>query len=273
MSRSIVGALARSQMRPLPSLPARPISIRRFDLTWCRRAICLALGRTGAAVGAGGATAYYNKDSFGDYVRAAITPGWLSQASRSSGSTSKAPQLDELSRMVQQLSLDVQRRNGAVTIVHGSERGCGAPAQTFNRLAERNQQLRGFAARLVLLTCSLLSNACRHRFFPLGEKLRRTHSQPVYSFSARSPFAQEQRSAVRRSGSRGRRGLLPPGQGLEDRRHAVRHALGPEEEHRPGHRGCAARATRFHLCVLCIAAERRVTCHKLAKPTASSSAY
>ena len=87
--------------------------------------------RAGAAVGAGGATAYYNKDSFGDYVRAAITPGWLSQAGRSSGGASKGPELDELSRMVQQLSLDVQRRNnGAVTIVHGSERGCGALAQT-----------------------------------------------------------------------------------------------------------------------------------------------
>ena len=62
-------------------------------------------------------------------MRAAITPGWLSQAGRSGGA-SKGPELDELSRMVQQLSLDVQRRNGAVTIVHGSERGCGAAAQT-----------------------------------------------------------------------------------------------------------------------------------------------
>ena len=60
-------------------------------------------------------------------MRAAITPQWLSQAGRSSGG--KGPELDELSRMVQQLSLDVQRRNGAVTIVHGSERGCGFPAQ------------------------------------------------------------------------------------------------------------------------------------------------
>ena len=78
----------------------------------------------GAAVGAGGATAYYNKDAFGDSLRAAITPSWLSQSG--SSTSSKGPQLDELSRMVQQLSLDVQRRNGAVTIVHGSDRGCGA---------------------------------------------------------------------------------------------------------------------------------------------------
>ncbi len=114
----------------LPSGPDLPASKDSTSARWCR-AICLTSGRTGAAFGAGGATAYYNKDSFGDYVRAAITPGWLSQTSRTSGGASKAPQLDELSRMVQQLSLDVQRRNGAVTIVHGSERGCGVLAWTL----------------------------------------------------------------------------------------------------------------------------------------------
>ena len=126
----------------LPSGPDLP-SVQRFDFSQCRRAICLASGRAGAAVGAGGATAYYNKDSFGDYVRAAITPGWLSQSGRSSGGAVKAPQLDELSRMVQQLSLDVQRRNGAVTIVHGSERGCDIWRRPLNQVAWRTVAAEG----------------------------------------------------------------------------------------------------------------------------------
>lgn len=77
-------------------------------------------------MGAGGASAYYNKDAVGDAVRAALTPAWLSgQHGGGSGGGVGSPQIDELSRAVQQLSLDVQRRGtGGVTIMQGPYRGC-----------------------------------------------------------------------------------------------------------------------------------------------------
>lgn len=72
-------------------------------------------------MGVGGASAYYNKDAMGEAVRVALTPAWLSgQSSSSGGGGTGSPQMEELSRAVQQLSLDVQRRgSGGVTIMQG----------------------------------------------------------------------------------------------------------------------------------------------------------
>lgn len=78
----------------------------------------------GAAVGAGGATAYYNKDAVGEAVRVALTPSWLTASNSSVGSSGTNRQIDDLSKMVQQLSQDVQRRgNGGITILRDTHRG------------------------------------------------------------------------------------------------------------------------------------------------------
>ena len=77
----------------------------------------------GAAVGAGGATAYYNKGAVGDAVREALTPSWLTASNSSGGSSDSNRQIDDLSKMVQQLSQDVRRGNGGITILRDTHRG------------------------------------------------------------------------------------------------------------------------------------------------------
>jgi len=74
-------------------------------------------------VGAGGATAYYNKGAVGDAVREALTPSWLTASNSSGGSSDSNRQIDDLSKMVQQLSQDVRRGSGGITILRDTHRG------------------------------------------------------------------------------------------------------------------------------------------------------